>query len=566
MRNTVGTKISVGLAVALLILAIIGGVTYRTTSQSIENARWVELTLQVDARLEALHGDLTEVEASQRGYLLTGLSRYLEPYEATVLQIDNHLTVLRSLTADNPNQQRRLTTLDPIIKERLARLTEGVTLRKDKGLEAVVQFVTTGTGKNLMDQIRTVINDMKEEQNTLLDKRTKQSTASARQAIALVAVGVPSLIVVLAVGGLFFARHISTPLRQIAATADRMAAGELPGQIAANDRGDEVGVLERAFERMARFHRDMIGVARQIAAGDLGVEVKPQSDKDELGNALAAMVRNLRALNADIREAASVLEAAAAQIVTSTSQTAAGAREAATAVSETTTTVEEIRQTAQVSSQKARAVADGAQKTAQTSQAGKKSTDDTVQGMNRIKQQMDSIAESMVRLSEQTQAISDIITSVDDLAQQSNLLAVNAAIEAAKAGEQGKGFAVVAQEVKSLADQSKQATAQVRTILNDIQKATGTAVMATEQGAKAVEAGVRQSGQAGESILALATSVTEAAQAATQIAASSQQQLIGMDQVAAAMESIKTASVQNVESARQLEAAARNVNELGQRL
>src|SRR4028119_2044466 len=151
--------------------------------------------------------------------------------------------------------------------------------------------------------------------------------------------------------------------------------------------------------------------------------------------------------------------------------------------------------------------------------------------MKRIRSQMSLLAESMMRLSEQSQTIGEIIATVDDLAQQSNLLAVNAAIEAAKAGEQGKGFAVVAQEVKSLADQSKQSTTQVRTILSDIQKATAAAVMATEQGNKAVEDGVRQSAAAGESIVALGANVTEASQAATQIAASSQQQLVGMEQV-----------------------------------
>ncbi|MHB9100993.1 MAG: methyl-accepting chemotaxis protein [Sulfuricella sp.] len=139
-------------------------------------------------------------------------------------------------------------------------------------------------------------------------------------------------------------------------------------------------------------------------------------------------------------------------------------------------------------------------------------------------------------------------------------------MEAAKAGEQGKGFAVVAQEIKSLAEQSKQATAQVRTILGDIQKATGTAVLATEQGNKAVEAGVQQSAQAGESIRLLADSVNEAAQAATQIAASSRQQLVGMDQVGMAMENIKQASAQNVAGARQAEVAAQSLHELGRKL
>jgi methyl-accepting chemotaxis protein len=179
---------------------------------------------------------------------------------------------------------------------------------------------------------------------------------------------------------------------------------------------------------------------------------------------------------------------------------------------------------------------------------------------------MESIADSMVRLSDQTQTIGQVVTTVEDLAVQSNLLAVNAAIEAAKAGEQGKGFAVVAQEVRTLAEQSKQATTQVRGILADIQKATNAAVMATEQGSKAVEAGVKQFGQAGESIQALSNSVTEAAHAATQIAASSQQQLVGVDQVASAMENIKQASVQSVSSAKQLEAAAYNLKELGHKL
>jgi methyl-accepting chemotaxis protein len=120
--------------------------------------------------------------------------------------------------------------------------------------------------------------------------------------------------------------------------------------------------------------------------------------------------------------------------------------------------------------------------------------------------------------------------------------------------------------VKSLAEQSKQATGQVRTILGDIQKATSAAVLATEQGNKAVEAGVRQSGETGESIRLLAESIHEAAQAATQIAASSQQQMAGMDQVAQAMENIKQASSQNMAGTRQAEVAAQGLHELGQKL
>src|SRR3989338_6725146 len=273
-----------------------------------------------------------------------------------------------------------------------------------------------------------------------------------------------------------------------------------------------------------------------------------------------------RTITRQLRESVTQLSTSSAEILATTTQVASGAAETATAVSETTATVEEVKQTAQVASQKARNVSDSAQKAAQVSQSGRKAAEETAQGMGRIQEQMESIAESIVRLSEQSQAIGEIIATVNDLAEQSNLLAVNAAIEANKAGEQGKGFAVVAQEVKSLAEQSKQATAQVRTILGDIQKATSTAVLATEQGNKAVEAGVKQTTETGESIRLLADSITEAAQAATQIAASSQQQMVGMDQVALAMENIKQASVQNVSGTKQAEVAAQNLHELGQKL
>lgn len=315
--------------------------------------------------------------------------------------------------------------------------------------------------------------------------------------------------------------------------------------------------------------QEMSSAARRIAAGDLAVALPPGERRDELGELARIfddMASNLRRTIGDVAEGVGVLAAAASEITASTTQVAAGSAEAAVAVSQTTTTVEEVKQTAQVSAQKARYVSETAQKSVQFSQGGRKTVEESIAGMRNIQQQVDLIARSIVKLAEQGQAIGEIIATVNDLAEQSNLLAVNAAIEAAKAGDQGKGFAVVAQEIKSLAGQSKQATAQVRTILGDIQKATNGAVLATEQGAKAVATGAQLSEQLGESIRQLADSISEASQAATQIAASAQQQLAGMDQVALAMQNINQASNQNVASTRQAESAAQNLHELGVRL
>ena len=358
-------------------------------------------------------------------------------------------------------------------------------------------------------------------------------------------------------------RVITLNLNQVVTAADKIAVGDLDVSLPVAGGGDEVGVLAASFMRMTASLRHTAEIARRIADGDLRVQITPQSERDELGNAFAAMVANLQSMTAELADAATVMNSAAAEISASTSQFAVSATETAAAVSETSTTVEEVRQTAHLSNDKARRVADSALRAADVAQNGRQATEDATAGMNKIRLQMEAIADSMLHLSGQSQAIGDIISSVDDLAQQSNLLAVNAAIEAAKAGEQGKGFAVVAQEVRSLAEQSRQATTQVRTLLNDTQKASGDAVMAAEQGNKAVDVGALQSTAAGAAIHSLNVSVAEAAEAATQIAASSQQQLVGMDQVAVAMESIKQASNQSVESAQQLERSAARLNELG---
>lgn len=567
----VGMKIGAGFALALAILVVIGTVTYRSTAKLTETAEWVAHTYRVLDELEGVLSGMKDAETGQRGYILTGDEKYLEPYRGAQVSVNQGVKSLRDLTKDNVNQQRRLDILEPLIdgnEGKFALLQETIDLRKDstKGFQAALQLIRTDKGKTVMDEIRKTIDEMAREENSLLTQRSVDAQTSARQATFTILFGTLAAFIVLALAGFILTRNIANPLKEISATAERIAAGNLDVTLAINKRGDEIGTLVRMFARMTDSLKGMAAVAGKIAAGDLRVVVQPLSDKDVLGSAFATMVANLQRLTADLTEGVTVLGSSASEILATTTQLAANASESAAAVSETTTTVEEVRQTAQVASQKAKYVAESTEKTAHSSLSGRKSTDDVGTGMNRIREQMEAIAASMVRLSEQSQTIGQIIATVEDLSVQSNLLAVNAAIEAAKAGEHGKGFGVVAQEVKSLAEQSRQATNQVRSILGEIQKATSAAVMATEEGGKAVEAGSRQSEVAGEAIKALAESVNEAAQAATQIAASSQQQLVGVDQVAGAMESIKEATSQNVAGAKQLEAAARNLNDLGQRL
>ena len=309
----------------------------------------------------------------------------------------------------------------------------------------------------------------------------------------------------------------------------------------------------------------LTGAAQKVGQGELNFPMPKAIGEDEIAvltTAFDAMVDKLRTDTKQIAEAVEVLTSSVHQIVASTSQSAASSSQTAATVTETTVSAEEVRQTTMVATQKGRFVADLAQQAAQISLVGKNASDDTIHQMTSVREQMRAIASSMALLTEKSQAIAEITTSVDELAQQSNLLAVNASIEAARAGEMGKGFAVVAQEVKALSNQSKQATAEVRRILSDIQQAAAQAALSIEQGSRTVETAVRQSAEAGRSIESLAHSVSEAASAAVQIAAASQEQLTGIDQVVTAMQGIQEATKQHVYSSKQIEEAAHSLSSI----
>ncbi len=315
--------------------------------------------------------------------------------------------------------------------------------------------------------------------------------------------------------------------------------------------------------------RRLSNLAAKISDGDLTVEIPPERRRDELGilaEAFRRMLESLKDQSTRMIEMVSTLSTLASELGTTMSQLVQNTSKTSAAVSEVSTTITQVSHSAKVASTKAKNVVEISQQALTSSDAGRQATQMTIERMNVIRDQMTSIGETVVRLSDQSQAIEDIIVSVQDLADQSNLLAVNASIEAARAGDQGKGFAVVAHEIKNLADQSKEATDQIRTILDDTRKWVSAVVMATEQGGKAVQSGVEQSMLAGDAITSLVDSVASSAQAASVISASSEEQLAGTEQASNAMISIEQAVRENQDGTSQVNEAARKLQEIGDSL
>lgn len=386
--------------------------------------------------------------------------------------------------------------------------------------------------------------------------------------------------------------QISNPIQKITAVAESAASGNLEGSVDIRSK-DETGVLAKAFNQMMSSLREMLHNEQQqrqrlemyvdqyvehmgqLSAGNLSARVQVDSHENGtemddrlimLGNQLNDTTISLEAMIQQIREASSNLSSASAEILAATTQQASGSSEQSAAITQTTSTVEEVKAITEQFINRSQEVATTAQRSAEVSKSGERVVHETVTSMDQIKTQVNSIAENILALSERTQQIGDIINTVGEIASQSNILALNAAVEAARAGEHGRGFAVVAAEVRNLAEQSRQATAQVRTILLDIQKAINTTVMVTEEGTKVVDRGVNQAEQAGRVIQQLAGVIDESALLATQMSAAGRQQTTGIEQISAAMQNIKLATMQGLASTRQTEKAAQNLNELAQQL
>jgi methyl-accepting chemotaxis protein len=313
--------------------------------------------------------------------------------------------------------------------------------------------------------------------------------------------------------------------------------------------------VERYVDYMQAIGRG--NLSRQLKLTPL--EDNPNDPLLVLGHSLNEATTNLQSMIVQMRDAAAAVAAAAAEIQAATSQQLASNTELEAAVAQTMTTVEEVRETVQQTAERAQAVAQVSAESIDVSRSGQTAVTDTVSGMETVRQRVEDIAENILMLSERTQQIGAIIQTVNEIADQSKMLALNASIEAARAGEEGKGFGVVALEVRQLAEQSRAATAQVKDILYEIQQATNTAVMVTEEGSKGADSGVTLAERAGKSIRELAETIESSAQAATQIAASTYQQTNGMDQLAAAMASIKQASAQAAASTTQAERSAHDL-------
>jgi methyl-accepting chemotaxis protein len=305
-----------------------------------------------------------------------------------------------------------------------------------------------------------------------------------------------------------------------------------------------------------------------FGAGDL-TQKSAREGSDELGTlarGLNQVVSRLRTTTAQTRATTEDLNSTAVEILASAREQSAVTGQQVAAYQETNATMQQVSQSCVQMAERAKEVTATAEAVSIASISGLDAVQKANQSVEAIHEQAEAVAQNIVSLSEKTQMVGDILATVNDIAEQSHLLALNAAIEAAAAGEHGRSFSVVASEIKNLADQSKSATVQVKTILGDIQKEINTSVMLTEEAVKRVDLGKQQADMAASAIRNMAANIGQSVQAFQQIVAGSNQQLIGFENVMQAMKDLSRGSEQATSTTRQTEKAAANLTELGAQL
>ncbi len=338
--------------------------------------------------------------------------------------------------------------------------------------------------------------------------------------------------------------------------ADNITKGNLEFEIENENRKDEIGNLQTRMNEMLNRLKEVSKIMNEIVDGKIDKKLKQLSDNDTFALSINRMIVALQEFVRSMTSSMEKLVAATAEINSSVAEISASVSESTSAISETTASIEEVKKTSDVSLATVKKVVETVEKGEGISTEVQESIHTTVESFELIKKQISILNQNILQLAEGSKAIGEIINMVSDISEQTNLLAVNASIEAARAGEHGKSFVVVAQEMKSLAEQSKQATEKIRNILSDTQNSVNTSVMASE---KAEKTAFEQMEKAREQINILREIIDVMQQIKTAIRQSEltiNEQNIGMKEITEAMENIKEASKNNLDAADNLKNTA----------
>ncbi|WP_437319567.1 methyl-accepting chemotaxis protein [Sorangium sp. So ce385] len=402
----VGRKLYLGFAAMVVIVLVLAGIAYKRFAELDEARSWDQHTYEVMLATSDIMESLLDTETGERGFVITGVEAFLEPYRSGRDRFDKGLSRARELTRDNPRQQMRLEKIDKDHDEWLSSVLEPTIQHRRSADEAKVppdraaEDVRQGRGKSLMDQMRATLKEIDDEEIALLGQRQAATNALVQTMYVTLQIGGLLALVVAVVLAVIFSRMVLLPLNQAVSLHQRIAGGDFTGDVTVKS-SDEFGQMLGAVKAMSERLAGLIGEVRSGAVSVSSVSVQ-----------LSATAQSL----------------------------SQGTSEQAASVEETMTSLQQLSGT----------IAKNAANCKQVEETAHRRTRDAEQSGQAVRETVEAM-----------KAITQRIVIIEEIAYQTNLLALNAAIEAARAGEHGKGFAVVATEVRRLAERSRDAAKEI---------------------------------------------------------------------------------------------------------
>lgn len=535
--------------IPVLLLVLFSASLYWQVTEWRSLARWVVHTQETLTEMNQLERMLVDRESGVRGFFASKEESFLDSWRDAETRLRPALSTLLTKVSDNPEQVGRIQRVQELSVDWEQQFALPMIARTRSNLPYDLPLGLRG--KSIMDETRRTIRRAIQIETALLAQRNAAAKVS-NDRLQVVGGGLLLVSILLMT---FFTRG---RLTQVVGVYNEALALSAQRQ---RDLEESEIALKTVIEHYSQF-------IQRLANGELSATVTPSGEGELLrfGQTLNTMGNALRSMTLQVNETSTAMIAASTQILSVARQQSASVAETASAVTQTATSVDELTQSAHHTADRAASVSATSRKSEEIGRSGRAAVERSTRAIDTLRENMGAISSRIFALSEQVQTVGQIVTSVNELAEQSNMLALNAAIEAARAGEHGRGFAVVAQEVRSLTEQSKRATAQIRGILQEIQRSTAAAVLTAEEGAKAVDKATGTVQDAGQDIERLVDALSKTFSSAEQITTATQQQVTGIGQIAQAMRSIDQAASRALDGAKQADAAAKNLNELGTKL
>jgi methyl-accepting chemotaxis protein WspA len=581
---SVKNKLYLGFGSIVAIILLLLAVAYNNFSRLTEANGWDKHTMQVLIEIDRINNAVLRTQVEIRGYLLTGNDTVLASEREYAQEVTQHMQNAIQLTADNPRQNDRLKKAGAILETWLnVNLKRQIEKRRQLGdtkgaADALGQSNELRDSAAAVAAVRALLDDATAEEERLLAQRSATLADLQRQMNNVLGLGAVAVVVLALLITYFLARAIVTPLNNLTAALVRLGAGEQSARAAVLSR-DELGKVTQDFNNMAQLLQEsqareqalteelrakvdsLMETVTRAAAGDLTskVNVTGEDAIGRLGNGLTRMFENLRGLLNNVQKAGIQVTTSATEIAASAKQQeATGVEQAQTSVEVLSTTKEISANTSQLlkTMEDATAVADYTTTATSEAQVNLRRMDQTMQNMVSA---TDSINAKLAALSEKASNINSVLTTITKVADQTNILSLNAAIEAEKAGEAGRGFSVVATEIRRLADQTSVSTWDIEQMLKEMQSAVSASVMGMDKFSEEIRRSVSEVRQVTDQLSGVMDQVQKLAPQFDTVLQGMQAQAVGAQQISETMMQLNDATQQTVES---LKATSEAVHQL----